>query len=134
MGSSTFFFAGGGTGGHIYPAVAMYEGLVEQFGEEGVTAMFVGGTGELEKRLLKGRGESIRLLPGRGLRGASLANKLLVPFDLARGVAMGLAAIRSFRPDVVVGTGGYASVSTVIAAILTARRGSCKSRTVSRGW
>jgi len=112
-------FAGGGTGGHVYPAVAMYEGLMERLGDDAVTAMFVGTPGGLESRLLAGIGARLQLLPGRGVRGASLANKLMVPFDLVRGVAGGVGVIRSFRPDVVVGTGGYASVSMVVAAIVT---------------
>ena len=112
-------FAGGGTGGHLYPAVAMYEGLRERLGESGVAATFVGTHGGLERRLLAGRGVELKLLPGRGVRGASLANKLKVPFDLARGLFTGIRIIRSFRPDVVVGTGGYASVSMVVAAILS---------------
>ncbi|MGD8413395.1 MAG: undecaprenyldiphospho-muramoylpentapeptide beta-N-acetylglucosaminyltransferase [Candidatus Latescibacterota bacterium] len=112
-------FAGGGTGGHVYPAVAMYEALIERLGKDQVAALFVGAKGGLESRLLDGRGVDLKLLPGRGVRGASLASKLVVPFDLLRGVAAGIRSIRSFRPDVVVGTGGYASVSMVIAAILT---------------
>ena len=112
-------FAGGGTGGHLYPAVAMYEALSERLGKNGVAAIFVGARGGLESRLLADSGVVLKLLPGRGVRGASLANKLKVPFDLVRGVATGIRTIRAFRPDVVVGTGGYASVSMVIAAILT---------------
>jgi UDP-N-acetylglucosamine--N-acetylmuramyl-(pentapeptide) pyrophosphoryl-undecaprenol N-acetylglucosamine transferase len=111
-------FAGGGTGGHVFPAVAMYEGLRERLGNDAVSALFVGARGGLDGRLLAGAGVPLKLLPGRGVRGASLTNKLLVPFDLARGIAAGIRAIRSFRPDVVVGTGGYASVSMVIAAII----------------
>jgi UDP-N-acetylglucosamine--N-acetylmuramyl-(pentapeptide) pyrophosphoryl-undecaprenol N-acetylglucosamine transferase len=115
-------FAGGGTGGHVYPALAMYESLVESLGPDCVNALFVGVKGGLEKRLLSESrwNVTLQLLPGRGLRGASLANKLLVPFDVARGATMGVRKIRDFRPDVVVGTGGYASVSMVVASILTA--------------
>jgi UDP-N-acetylglucosamine--N-acetylmuramyl-(pentapeptide) pyrophosphoryl-undecaprenol N-acetylglucosamine transferase len=112
-------FAGGGTGGHIYPAVAIYESLLERLGGDGVEALFVGVKGGLESSLLSDRDVKLRLLPGRGVRGASLATKLLVPFDLARGVATGVRTIRNFRPDLVIGTGGYASVSMVVAAILT---------------
>jgi UDP-N-acetylglucosamine--N-acetylmuramyl-(pentapeptide) pyrophosphoryl-undecaprenol N-acetylglucosamine transferase len=97
----------------------MHEGLIERLGEGQVTALFVGAKGGLESRLLSGRDVALKLLPGRGVRGASLANKLMVPFDLMRGVVAGVRTVRSFGPDVVVGTGGYASVSMVVAAILT---------------
>jgi len=112
-------FAGGGTGGHVYPAVAMHEALVAKLGEDRVDALFVGAKGGLESRILSSAGDSLKLLPGRGVRGASIADKLIAPFDLMRGVVIGVRTIRTFRPDVVVGTGGYASVAMVVAAILT---------------
>jgi UDP-N-acetylglucosamine--N-acetylmuramyl-(pentapeptide) pyrophosphoryl-undecaprenol N-acetylglucosamine transferase len=112
-------FAGGGTGGHVYPALAIHESLVDALGDDQVSALFVGARGGLEARLLPELGVDVRLLPGRGVRGASLANKLLAPIDTARGVAACMRTIRDFRPDVVVGTGGYASVSMVVAAVLT---------------
>jgi UDP-N-acetylglucosamine--N-acetylmuramyl-(pentapeptide) pyrophosphoryl-undecaprenol N-acetylglucosamine transferase len=112
-------FAGGGTGGHVYPAVAMYEGLTEELGGDAVTAMFVGVVGGMEKRLLSSLDVPLRLLPGRGLRRASLPERFLAAFELLRAVVMGIRTIRAFRPDVVVGTGGYASVAMVVAAILT---------------
>jgi len=110
-------FAGGGTGGHVYPALAMYEGLREERGDDGVEALFIGVKGGLEGSLLSSHGVDFRLLPGRGLRGASIVDKLRTPFDLIEGVLRSLGIIRDFKPDVVVGTGGYASVSMVIAAI-----------------
>jgi UDP-N-acetylglucosamine--N-acetylmuramyl-(pentapeptide) pyrophosphoryl-undecaprenol N-acetylglucosamine transferase len=112
-------FAGGGTGGHVYPALAMYEGLCEERGDDSVAALFIGVKGGLESSLFSSRGVDFRLLPGRGLRGASLVNKLRTPFDLIEGVSRSLGIIREFKPDVVVGTGGYASVSMVVAAIFT---------------
>jgi UDP-N-acetylglucosamine--N-acetylmuramyl-(pentapeptide) pyrophosphoryl-undecaprenol N-acetylglucosamine transferase len=112
-------FAGGGTGGHLYPALAVREALIDLLGRGCVESLFVGVKGGLESTLLSGWGVDCRLLPGRGVRGASLWNKMMVPFDLARGVATGIRIIRNFQPDVVIGTGGYASVSVVIAAILT---------------
>jgi UDP-N-acetylglucosamine--N-acetylmuramyl-(pentapeptide) pyrophosphoryl-undecaprenol N-acetylglucosamine transferase len=111
-------FAGGGTGGHVYPALAMYEGLRAECGEAGVVALFVGARGGLDRKLLSNRGVDYRLLPGRGLRGASLVGKLRAPLDVIAGVTKSLGIIREFQPDVVVGTGGYASVSMVLAAIL----------------
>lgn len=109
-------FAGGGTGGHLYPAIAMYESLKEACGD--VEVLFVGAKGGIESRLLPGLGLPFVLLPGRGLRGASLAAKLRAPFVYISGLAQGIKTIAAFSPDVVVGTGGYASVSIVVASII----------------
>ena len=112
-------FAGGGTGGHVYPAIAMYEGLLARGGT--VEALFVGVKGGMESQLLAKRNVRLVLLPGRGVRGASLWGKLMAPLELARGVFAAVGVLRAFRPDVVVGTGGYASVSAVLAAVILRR-------------
>jgi len=112
-------FAGGGTGGHVYPAIAMYEGLLARGGT--VEVLFVGVKGGMESQLLAKRNVRLVLLPGRGVRGASLWGKLMAPLELARGAWTAVGVLRAFRPDVVVGTGGYASVSTVLAAVILRR-------------
>jgi UDP-N-acetylglucosamine--N-acetylmuramyl-(pentapeptide) pyrophosphoryl-undecaprenol N-acetylglucosamine transferase len=109
--------AGGGTGGHVYPGIAIYEALRDRRGR--VDVFFVGARGGMEKRILEARGLPYKLIPGRGLRGASLVTKLASPFAVGRSVARAARLIRGFRPDVVIGTGGFASASTVIAAVLT---------------
>lgn len=108
-------FAGGGTGGHLYPAIAMYEGLVERVGD--VAVLFVGARGGLEGGLLPAMGLPLVLLPGRGMRGVSSLNKVQRFFEFLNGVIQGVRTILSFKPDVVVGTGGYASAATVVASI-----------------
>jgi UDP-N-acetylglucosamine--N-acetylmuramyl-(pentapeptide) pyrophosphoryl-undecaprenol N-acetylglucosamine transferase len=99
-------FSGGGTGGHLYPALALADALVRA--RPGVRCCFVGAEGGLEARILPERGLEHLLLPVRGIaRGRRLA---------ALGVAPALAAsllrvgrhFRSLRPEVVVVTGGYA--------------------------
>jgi UDP-N-acetylglucosamine--N-acetylmuramyl-(pentapeptide) pyrophosphoryl-undecaprenol N-acetylglucosamine transferase len=107
--------AGGGTGGHVYPGIAIVEGLRERTGTE---ALFVGARGGVEEGILSRAGFACELLPGYGLRGASLARRLASPVVLVRGVARALAILARFRPHVVLGTGGYASAAMVIAAIL----------------
>lgn len=109
-------FAGGGTGGHLYPAIAMYESLKETCPD--LDVLFVGARSGLESRLLSSLGLPLVLLPGRGVRGASLGRKLRLPFELVSGVFQGIHTILTFRPDVVVGTGGYASVAIVVASVL----------------
>jgi UDP-N-acetylglucosamine--N-acetylmuramyl-(pentapeptide) pyrophosphoryl-undecaprenol N-acetylglucosamine transferase len=107
--------AGGGTGGHVYPGIAIVEGLRERTRTE---VLFVGARGGVEEGILLRAGFPCELLPGYGLRGASLGRQLLSPVMIARGVSRALGILASFRPHVVLGTGGYASAAMVIAAIL----------------
>lgn len=108
--------AGGGTGGHVYPGVAIYEGLRERF--DSLQVMFIGSSGGVEEPIFAAYGVPYRLISGRGLRGASLATKVASPLVLARSVLESMRLIREFRPGVVIGTGGFASASTVVAALL----------------
>lgn len=109
-------FAGGGTGGHVYPGIAIYESLAEQVG--GVDAMFLGTRGGMEEQILQARGLPHALIAGRGLRGASIATKLAAPIALARSVRDARGVIKSFEPDAVIGMGGFASAAAVIAAVI----------------
>ncbi len=112
--------AGGGTGGHIYPGVGMYESLRRLHPD--VEALFIGSRGGVERELFNRLGLRHHLIPGKGLRGASALKKLFVPFVLIWSLALGVKAILAFKPDIVVGTGGYASVSSMLAAILCGRK------------
>ncbi len=108
-------FAGGGTGGHVYPAIAMYEALLDV---SNVEALFVGVSGGMEEQIIGSRGWPLETLPGRGVRRASLFTKLSTPVTTARAVSGGLRLLARFQPDVVVGTGGFASAAMVLAAWL----------------
>jgi len=108
--------AGGGTGGHVYPGIAVVEALSER---ARVEALFVGARGGVEQGIFERAALAHSLLPGYGLRRASLARKLAVPFMLASGIVRAAGLLRAFRPDVVLGTGGYASATVVLAAILS---------------
>lgn len=108
--------AGGGTGGHVYPGLAIHESLAARAG--GVDVLFMGVHGGMEEQILARQGLPFELIPGRGLRGASLATRLAAPFALAGSVWRAAAIVRRFRPGVVVGTGGFASAAAVIAALL----------------
>jgi UDP-N-acetylglucosamine--N-acetylmuramyl-(pentapeptide) pyrophosphoryl-undecaprenol N-acetylglucosamine transferase len=107
--------AGGGTGGHVYPGIAIVEALSAM---TTVDALFVGAQGGVEQGIFERAALAHSLLPGYGLRRASIARKLAVPFMLAGGVARASKLVRTFRPDVVLGTGGYASATVVIASII----------------
>ena len=109
-------FAAGGTGGHLFPAIAVAGELRRRHPD--ATIVFVGGTRGLETRLVPAAGFPLRTLPVAGLKGTKL---------FARIVASGAAALAVFRcsgwflarrPDLVVGAGGYASGPAVLAAWL----------------
>jgi len=112
--------AGGGTGGHVYPGIAMYNALKRR--EAKVEALFVGARAGVENRIFSDLGLPNVLLPGRGVRGKGIVAKLTSPFVFVTGIVRGIREVRVFRPDVVIGTGGYASVAAVVAAAVCGRK------------
>lgn len=112
--------AGGGTGGHIYPGIAMYEAL-RRF-DDTVDVLFVGAKVGVENKVFAELGVRHVLLPGRGVRGKSLFARLTSPLILFIGIVRGIREMLVFKPDVVIGTGGYASVAAVAASILCRRK------------
>jgi UDP-N-acetylglucosamine--N-acetylmuramyl-(pentapeptide) pyrophosphoryl-undecaprenol N-acetylglucosamine transferase len=107
--------AGGGTGGHVYPGIAIVEAIAAT---AGVEALFVGAQGGVEQGIFERAALAHSLLPGYGLRRASLSRKLAAPFNIVAGVARASKLVRAFRPDVVLGTGGFASATVVMASVL----------------
>jgi UDP-N-acetylglucosamine--N-acetylmuramyl-(pentapeptide) pyrophosphoryl-undecaprenol N-acetylglucosamine transferase len=113
--------AGGGTAGHLLPAIAIAEALVEAGHERG-TIEFVGSERGQDADMLADRGFPVTLLPGRGIV------RSLAPRDLVRSAASGwellVAARRAIRlvgrarPQVVVAVGGYASLAGCVAAVV----------------
>lgn len=109
-------FSGGGTGGHLYPALALADALVEL--RPDVRPFFIGSDRGLEARVLAERGVEHALLPVRGFaRGALLSNWRVVP-SLVRSVARARGLLKRLRPGLVVVTGGYASGPAGLAAVL----------------
>lgn len=108
--------SGGGTGGHIYPAVATAEALVRARGNEGVEILFVGANGKMEMEKIPALGYNIVGLPVAGLKRSLSPANLLLPFKLLASMLKARRTIKRFRPDVVVGFGGYASGPVLKAA------------------
>jgi UDP-N-acetylglucosamine--N-acetylmuramyl-(pentapeptide) pyrophosphoryl-undecaprenol N-acetylglucosamine transferase len=107
-------FSGGGTGGHLYPALALADALGRI--RPGVRCFFVGAEGGLEARVLPERGLEHLLLPVRGIhRGRRFAALGVAP-ALATSVVRVVGLFRSLSPEVVVVTGGYAGGPAGIAA------------------
>ena len=112
-------FAGGGTGGHLYPALAVAEHLRRT--RPDCESAFMGSAQGLEARLVPQHGFALHLISGSGFRRKGLVGRVRAALDLGRGVAQALAFVRSWKPDVVVATGGYASLSAGLAAALLRR-------------
>ena len=107
-------FAGGGTGGHLYPALALADELVRQ--RPDVRTFFLGARRGIEARVLPERSLEHRLLPVRGVRRGEWWSNLGVPFALASSVATTIGVHRRIRPEMVVVTGGYAAAAAGIGA------------------
>jgi UDP-N-acetylglucosamine--N-acetylmuramyl-(pentapeptide) pyrophosphoryl-undecaprenol N-acetylglucosamine transferase len=106
---------GGGTGGHVIPALAIARELRDSSGAE---VRFVGTARGLETRLVPEAGFALELIHVGQLKGVSLMTRVRTMVDLPLGVMRCVGLLRSFRPDVVMGVGGYVSGPAMMAAIL----------------
>ena len=107
--------SGGGTGGHIYPAVAVAEALKQKWGDE-VEILFVGAEGKMEMEKIPALGYSIKGLPIAGLQRRLDIKNLAVPFMVWQSIRRAKQVIRDFGADAVAGFGGYASAPILWAA------------------
>ncbi len=107
----------GGTGGHVFPALAAARVLRER----GWEALWLGTRTGLEARLVPAQQIPIEWIEVKGVRGKGLSGWLLAPFRILRAIGQSLRVIRRFRPDVVLGAGGFVSGPGGIAAWLARR-------------
>jgi UDP-N-acetylglucosamine--N-acetylmuramyl-(pentapeptide) pyrophosphoryl-undecaprenol N-acetylglucosamine transferase len=106
--------AGGGTGGHIIPALAVAHELVDRYDAE---VLFVGTARGMEIRLVPEAGFNLRLVDVGQLKNVSLLTKLHTLLELPRSIKACKRLIREFKPTVVFGVGGYASGPAMAAAL-----------------
>ena len=107
--------SGGGTGGHVFPAIAIANALREV--DPQVDILFVGAEGKMEMEKVPAAGYTIVGLPVAGINRRLLAlRNWSVPFKLFRSIRKARRIVRDFKPDVVVGVGGYASAPTLWCA------------------
>jgi len=111
---SRVLIAGGGTGGHLYPGLAVAEALRERWPEIEIT--FVGTDRGIESTRVPEAGYPLRRIPVRGFPRRPSWGWITFWFTLARGMVQAWRLVRSLKPAVVVGTGGYVSAPTVWAA------------------
>src|SRR6201982_3145489 len=106
--------AGGGTGGHVIPALAIANQLKKSYGAE---VLFIGTARGLENRLVPAAGFPLELVKVGALNRVSLARRVETLLDLPRAVFAAGRLLNEFHPDVVIGVGGYASGPAMLAAI-----------------
>jgi len=106
--------AGGGTGGHVIPALAIAQQLKKQFGAE---VLFIGTARGIETRLVPQAGFPLELIQVGALKNVSLMKRTRTMFDLPRAIAASSRMLSDFDPEVVIGVGGYASGPAMVAAI-----------------
>ena len=106
--------SGGGTGGHIFPALSIANKLKEMNPETEI--LFVGAEGRMEMERVPAAGYEIVGLPVAGLKRSLTLSNLALPFKVIKSVRMAKKLIREFRPDIAIGVGGYASAPLLWAA------------------
>lgn len=99
----TILIMAGGTGGHIFPALA----VAHQLRDEGWKVLWLGNPGSMEARLVPQHGFEMVYVRFDALRGKGLLRKLMLPFNLLKGFSQALKELRRIRPHVVLGMGGY---------------------------
>lgn len=106
--------SGGGTGGHIFPAIAIADALKEA--HPGIDILFVGANGKMEMEKVPAAGYKIEGLNIEGLQKKLSIKTLILPFKVLGAIMKASGIIKKFKPQAVIGVGGYASAAVVYAA------------------
>ncbi|WP_374245846.1 undecaprenyldiphospho-muramoylpentapeptide beta-N-acetylglucosaminyltransferase [Zoogloea sp.] len=113
----TLMVMAGGTGGHIYPGLAVADALRDR----GWKVVWMGNPEGMEARIVPASGYEVAWVRFAALRGKGILRKLLLPLNLLRGFAQAFAQIRRVKPDVVLGMGGYVTFPGGMMASLLGR-------------
>ncbi len=105
----------GGTGGHVFPALA----VAKQLSDAGWQIRWLGTADRMEARLVPQHGFDIEFIDIKGVRGNGVVRKLAAPFKVLRSIVQAKRVISQFKPDVVLGMGGFASGPGGVAAKLS---------------
>ena len=109
-----FIISGGGTGGHIFPAISIANALKKHLPDAEI--LFVGALGRMEMERVPAAGYPIKGLPVSGFDRKNMLRNVKVLINLFRSIVKAHGIIRRFKPDVAIGVGGYASAPTLRAA------------------
>ena len=114
MNPNRIIISGGGTGGHIYPAIAIASAIKEIAPNS--EFLFVGAEGKMEMEKVPKAGFNIVGLPIVGINRQHMMKNLLFPFKLIKSLSKAFAILNEFKPDMAIGVGGYASGPMLLAA------------------
>ena len=109
-----FIISGGGTGGHIFPAISIANALKKRFPDADI--LFVGALGRMEMERVPAAGYPIEGLPISGFDRKNMLRNIKVVWNLLRSLVLARRIISRFKPNVAIGVGGYASAPTLRAA------------------
>jgi len=109
-----FVIAGGGTGGHLFPGIAIAEAFLER--ESASKGLFVGTERGIEARVLAGGKFPLKMIHAMPIKGRSLSGKVKALWNLPGAFSEALSILKEFKPHIVLGVGGYASGPTLLAA------------------
>jgi UDP-N-acetylglucosamine--N-acetylmuramyl-(pentapeptide) pyrophosphoryl-undecaprenol N-acetylglucosamine transferase len=123
--------AGGGTGGHLFPGMAIAEAFVER--EKGNEVLFVGTERGIEAKLLPGGKFPLRTIQAKPIKGKSLLGKVKAIWNLPMAISEACSILKEFHPHLVLGVGGYASGPTLVAAFLLGMKRAIQEQNVMPG-
>jgi UDP-N-acetylglucosamine--N-acetylmuramyl-(pentapeptide) pyrophosphoryl-undecaprenol N-acetylglucosamine transferase len=106
--------AGGGTGGHLFPGIAIAEEFLKR--DDQTKVIFIGTQRGIESKLLGGLGYELREIDIEGVKGRGIKALMKVVYQIPKSLWQSRCILKQFRPDIVVGVGGYASGPAVFAA------------------
>lgn len=109
-----YIISGGGTGGHIFPAISIANAIAER--DKSANILFVGANGRMEMERVPKAGYSIKGLPVRGFERKKILKNIGVILDLLKSTRQAEKIVREFKPHIAIGVGGYASAPTLRAA------------------
>ncbi|MBS1516909.1 MAG: undecaprenyldiphospho-muramoylpentapeptide beta-N-acetylglucosaminyltransferase [Bacteroidetes bacterium] len=100
-----YLFAGGGTGGHIFPAIAIADEIRKL--DSDASILFIGAEGRIEEKIVPQNGYKLKTIRISGIDRKNFFKNILLPLKVMRSITRSKEIIRGFKPDAAVGTGGF---------------------------
>lgn len=109
-----YIFAGGGTGGHIFPAIAIADEIKKIDKESEI--LFIGARGRIEEKIVPANNYKLETIDITGIERGVISNNILLPYKFIAALRRCRKIMKEFRPDIVTGTGGYVSGPVIFTA------------------